>query len=164
MPTHVTPIANAYTNTDIQYNGPSPQTTRIPPSIVASTMSHATNARSYSHTHNISQTTFHSVTSSTPGIPSMAGGGRSALSSIHGENTGPWQPASFGTSHLTPSSSTAKRRERLVVLTYDGDENVDAETSMAPSTVVTQHVDSGIRSTNGRTGPVVELPPVYTPN
>jgi hypothetical protein len=88
----------------------------------------------------------------------------STLSSTHGENPSPWQPASFGPSHLAPSGSTAKRRERLVVLTYDGDENADAEASIGPSTVITQHVDSGIRSTNGRTGPVVELPPVYTPN
>jgi hypothetical protein len=88
----------------------------------------------------------------------------SALSSTHGENPGPRQPASFGTNHLATSGSTAKRRERLVVLTYDGDENAEADTGIGPSTVVTQHVDSGIRSNNGRTGPVVELPPVYTPN
>jgi len=85
-------------------------------------------------------------------------------SSARGDNPSPYQPASFGTSQLASSSSTAKRRERLVVLTYDGDDNADAETSIAPSAMVTQHVDSGIRSTDGRTGPVVELPPVYTPN
>jgi hypothetical protein len=72
----------------------------------------------------------------------------------------PREPVS--SSKIHPATLGPTRRDRPAVLSNNGDENAHASTSTTPAPIITQHVDSGVRTVSSGTDSVVELPPVYT--
>jgi len=64
-------------------------------------------------------------------------------------DTRPRELVSSSTIHLVTPGSMAKHRYRPLVLSNNEDENANASTRTTPAPIITQHVDSGVRTGRG---------------